>query len=291
MPIQVTLNIFSGRPNPVWSLSEDHEKELGSLLESIQTPTLSKPSGVLGGLGYRGFSIWRPSRSTRGPLSLYVHEGIIDQGQQEENLMASNRDLEEWLLTTAPDQLETGVKKVAKAGIAQATANAADIFSARAAAAAPACPPCHAADAPIYNPAIWNVPSVQPYNNCYNYANDHITNTFAQPGRAHGKQATKMACPNVQTAAQADGLVPVANFTNPLTAGHGWYVALVIWPNVDYHWYRQDKNGCWSHKPGSTAARNTDNSGHTISDPRTCNRGPYTNFCTYMVTKRGLVIR
>jgi hypothetical protein len=100
-----------------------------------------------------------------------------------------------------------------------------------------------------------------------------------------------MACPNVQTAAQADGLVPVANFTNPLTAGHGWYVALVIWPNVDYHWYRQDKNGCWSHKPGSTAARNTDYSGHTISDPRTCNRGPYTNFCTYMVTKRGLVIR
>ena len=27
---------------------------------------------------------------------------------------------------------------------------------------------------------------------------------------------------------------------------------LVIWPNRDYHWYRQDADGTWSHKPGST---------------------------------------
>jgi len=65
----------------------------------------------------------------------------------------------------------------------------------------------------------------------------------------------------------------------------------VIWPGVDYHWYRQDKVGCWSHKPGSTPARNTDNSGHAIADPRTCNRGSYTNFCTYMITTRHVRIR
>ena len=66
---------------------------------------------------------------------------------------------------------------------------------------------------------------------------------------------------------------------------------LVFGPGRDYHWYRQDSTGCWSHKPGSTAVRNVDNAGSTISDPMTCNRGPYTDFCTYMVTKRGVIIK
>jgi hypothetical protein len=157
--------------------------------------------------------------------------------------------------------------------------------------AAVACPPCHAADAPAYNPGAWNIPTVQPYNNCYNYANDHATNTFAQPGRATGHQYTALTCQSVQPAAQSDGLVACANFNGPLSAGKGWYVALVIWPNYDYHWYRQDKVGCWSHKPGSTAVRNVDNAGQPITDPRTCNRGPYTVFCTFMVTTRGVHIR
>jgi hypothetical protein len=135
------------------------------------------------------------------------------------------------------------------------------------------------------------VPKVQPFNNCYNYANDHATNTFAQPGKATGHQATVMACNKVTPAAQSDGLKVVPNFTAPLAKGQGWYVALVVWPNRDYHWYRQDKVGCWSHKPGSTAARNVDNAGNAITNPQTCNRGPYTNFCTFMVTNRGVHIR
>ena len=172
----------------------------------------------------------------------------------------------------------------------QAPTNTADLFSNRAAAANLACPAIHAADAPAFNPGKWNIPSVQPFNNCYNYANDVITNTFAQPGRAHGTPITALACPNAQASAVADLLTPAFNFTNPLSVGQGWYVALVVWPGVDYHWYRQDIGGCWSHKPGQTAARNTDNSGNAISDPQTCDRGPYTNFCTYMVTRRGVVI-
>jgi hypothetical protein len=127
-------------------------------------------------------------------------------------------------------------------------------------------------------------------NNCYNYANDHITNTFAQPGRAHGKMYKALTCAAVNAAAIADGLVNSPNFNRPLGPGKGWYVALVIWPGVDYHWYRQDNVGCWSHKPGSTAARNTDNSGKRILDPKNCDRGPYVNFCTYMITNRKVVI-
>jgi hypothetical protein len=95
----------------------------------------------------------------------------------------------------------------------------------------------------------------------------------------------------VQPSAVSDGLHPCPNFAGTLGPGHGWYVALVIWPGQDYHWYRQDKVGCWSHKPGHTPVINHDNSGRPITDPRTCNRGGYTNFCTYMITTRHVRIR
>ena len=134
------------------------------------------------------------------------------------------------------------------------------------------------------------MPNVQPYNNCYNYANNQITNTFAQPGRAHGKPITSLSCGGVQPSAQADDLKPAPGFSKPLSPGQGWYVAMVIWPGVDYHWYRQDDVGCWSHKPGWTAVRNVDSSGNKITDPQTCDRGPYTDFCTYMVTDKSVVI-
>ena len=39
------------------------------------------------------------------------------------------------------------------------------------------------------------------------HARNWRTDTFAQPGRAHGAQTSTMACPNVTTAALADGLL------------------------------------------------------------------------------------
>ncbi len=63
----------------------------------------------------------------------------------------------------------------------------------------------------------------------------------------------------------------------------GQLVALVIWPDVDFHWYRKGRNGWWAHKPGSTPVTNVDNSGNYIFDPRNANRGPYADFCTFMV--------
>jgi hypothetical protein len=53
----------------------------------------------------------------------------------------------------------------------------------------------------------------------------------------------------------------------------------VIEPLEDYHWYRRDRDGRWSHKPGTDPATNLDNSGNVIVDPRTADRGPYTVFC------------
>jgi hypothetical protein len=283
MTSRITLNVFSGRPNPTWLLNDQEEQELTQRLQASQSLTDKRPSGAYGGLGYRGFSITRDALHPQGPLSMLVHQGIVDQHAGGTNIFASS-GLETWLAETGQKYIPEVVQEHLKSSIDAPTPFAFPT------AALATCPQCHAVDAPNYNPGVWNIPTVQPYNNCYDYANDHATNTFAQPGRATGHQYTALTCASVQPAAQSDGLHPAANFSAPLAAGKGWYVALVIWPNADYHWYRQDKIGCWSHKPGSTAVRNVDNSGHQITDPRTCNRGPYTVFCTYMVTTRAVRI-
>lgn len=138
---------------------------------------------------------------------------------------------------------------------------------------------------PPYNPAPWNDhDGVQDNNNCYNYATNKMTGTFAQPGRAStGAGVAVMACRNVLAAAISDGLIPwVAGVPCPADK---YKVALVVDPGVDFHWYRQDNNGDWSHKPGATEATNLDNSGNPIMDPRTADRDGYVNFCAFMCVR------
>lgn len=287
MSLTVTLNVFSGRPNPVWTVPEGGAAELTDRMGAITTTSNLKPAGVVAGLGYRGFSVSRNEESD----AMYIHSGVVDPGHASPTLIAGDREIEKWLLSTAGQAVTADVRSHVEESLSGPVSHDALI----AAVAARHCPVCHAADAPVYNPGLWNTPAVQPHNNCYNYANNRITNTFAQPGRATGHQYTQLrTCTGagaVEPAAQSDGLVPTGGFAAPLAAGHGWYVALVLWPNNDYHWYRQDKVGCWSHKPGSTAARNVDNANHAINDPKTANRGPYTVFCAYMITKSGVHIR
>ena len=287
MSLTVTLNVFSGRPNPVWTVPEGGAAEFTDRVSSISTTSNLKPAGVMGTLGYRGFSVRRNEEAH----AMYVHAGVVDPGFTSPTLLAGDREIEKWLLSTAGDYVSADVK----AHVEESLAGAASHELLKAAVPALFCPACAAADAPVYNPAMWNTPAVQPNNNCYNYANNRITNTFAQPGRATGNMYTHyQTCTGagaVEPAAVSDGLVACAKFSGRLAARHGWYVALVLWPGNDYHWYRQDKFGCWSHKPGSTAARNVDDAGAAISDPRTANRGPYTVFCTFMVTKASVHIQ
>jgi hypothetical protein len=140
--------------------------------------------------------------------------------------------------------------------------------------------------APPYEPGWWNVPTRQPYNNCYNYATNYRSDTFAQPGLASGAMYASLSCPDVLAAAVRDELVDSPGADNKCpTEGH--LVALVVWPGGDFHWYRKGRNGAWTHKPGSTAVTNLDNAGAAIGDPRTADRGPYTDFCTFMIVMHG----
>lgn len=133
---------------------------------------------------------------------------------------------------------------------------------------------------PDYDPAPWNDNNgVQFYNNCYNYACNTVTGTFAQPGRASGNMYSDISCNEVSDGAVSDGLVTVDCDTGCGCKDCCYIVALAVAPDWDYHWYRKDRDGKWSHKPGGTRATNLDQSGNIITDPRTADRGRYTQFC------------
>jgi hypothetical protein len=146
-------------------------------------------------------------------------------------------------------------------------------------------------DLPTYNPGFWNdgityptsaCTTVQCKNNCYNYGNNKKTMTFAQPGRASGitlAWPSDMNCTAVTSAAVSDGVLELP--ASGVCPDKQDKIAMVVAPSYDYHWYRQDSGGMWTHKPGKTEATNLDNASNPITNPETASRGPYTQFCGY----------
>lgn len=141
---------------------------------------------------------------------------------------------------------------------------------------------------PAYDPGYWNTIHVQPYNNCYGYANNVLRNRHAQPGYGAGYNsapAQQFECiytANLVAGALADGLEPTDAWSTSPTGKTK--LALVIWPGRDYHWYRQDSNGLWSHKQSYLPATNLDFSNNLISNPETANRREYQIFGGYFFT-------
>jgi RHS repeat-associated protein len=140
---------------------------------------------------------------------------------------------------------------------------------------------------PVYEPNEWNDRGkYQLSNNCYSYAWNrpygHPDYSKPQPGEATGQRFKHLTCEEVKAAAIRDGFKDPKSGCCP----NGYHkVQLVIAPGVDYHWYRQDVGGRWSHKPGWGQATNVDASGKSISNPSSANRnyepnGPnYTEDC------------
>ncbi|HEU0054165.1 MAG TPA: hypothetical protein VFQ39_13355, partial [Longimicrobium sp.] len=299
---RITLDIFSGRPNPTWEVDDQTAEQV--LRDAANQRELVSDSDEEGRLGFRGLLV-----DAEGHRAL-SHHGLPGRfrlsGEDPRGAELALRLLERLGKPIEASDLPPGLARledldlrrlieddVKSHGRAPETrSSSSDTSSASADAAAaqsviqalsPA--PVIGTDASSYstiaqgscsievatfNPNFWNTGNVRPYNNCYNYASNRRTDTFAQPGRAAGAQATVMQCSNVTTGAVADGALQSS------TCASGpprWYMALVIWPNVDYHWYRKSAEGFWGHKPGQTAARNYDNSGVVITNPQTANRG------------------
>jgi hypothetical protein len=305
--ISIELDIFSGMPNPVWVLTEKEEQEL--INRVMADTTLTEPPKTVGGLGYRGFTVianeetksrfsklelpskfylsgqksvelensllnsTEASKSTFDEVLQVAKDSIYSTSEIWRQYWATNTD--DSILATPKDSSYEPTTDSDKPDI---PIEANQKVAANQESYAAACGPV--VNFSNTNFSFWNDSYSVTRNNCYNFASSYRSNTFAQPGRKSGLAITSLSnCNNtrgyVSYNAAYDG------YRTACWSGNEVYGALVIWSNYDYHWYRYNTGGYWGHKPGSTPARNYDNSGRLITNPQTCNRGGYNLFCGY----------
>jgi hypothetical protein len=172
---------------------------------------------------------------------------------------------------------------------------------------------------PKYNPDEYNGDkNKQHSHNCFAYAlrvsdNAKIAECresgdckFHVPGKSKGHSGFSgqmgKTCSDVIGRTMAD--VPngyVIDFATPCKKGFS-KIAAVVDKERDFHYYSQDANGYWSHKPGGRAVTNKDAAGAPIYDPQRASRyyekeDPndsglnYSSFCSYMCVPRGQPIQ
>ncbi len=287
--LRATIDIFSGRPNPSFIVTGQDADELLKEIARNRGALTDRDAGYTG-LGYRGVVIEPLSDELATALSLPTEfkvgggDSVNDSKSFElaERIIRSMRKFSSSSpFTDKPVDFDEELEKF----VLNQIGNISPRFGQTTAdGGAPAAPSPQDVTCFIekgkFNPEFWNTPSVQPYNNCYNYASNFKTNTFAQPGRGAGTQYTQLTCAEVTRGALADGCHRRFDCF-PDAEKPRWLIAMVVAPGRDYHWYRLQQEGFWGHKPGGTAAKNTDNNGTVITNPETCARAPYTDFCGY----------
>jgi len=135
---------------------------------------------------------------------------------------------------------------------------------------------------PRYIPEFWNTmdSNIKDYTNCYSYIMDRYevgADKKLQPGELSSGKFDSYDCDEILRKLRDDykmyNIVQVEKHTK-LPCNH-YKIALVIddeGEEQDYHFYRQDLDGYWSHKPGKNNVRRRDASGNLIKDPETADR-------------------
>lgn len=178
---------------------------------------------------------------------------------------------------------------------------------------------------PEYNPADWSHPYIEGSHNCYAYfLNDRkdsiktkckeiclknnkkgcpkkdsdCQDLIPQPGdyyllNKYGntkKKETKYSCPNMHRKIQSDNPEVFSSKLLEKCPANYYKGAMVVDPGNTFHFYRQNKDGTWSHKPGILPVNDKDASKRPIAIPHFANRDytnvddseiKYSDFCGY----------
>ena len=125
-----------------------------------------------------------------------------------------------------------------------------------------------------YNPELWNKNyNIKSSHNCYTYALGKIVpglRSKAQPGYASGYNHinnNNFDCKSFSERLKKDSPGSyLEKFDNSCLPGF-YKIFLALDPKNDYHWWRQNKDQLWSHKPGGTDVSNVDSNGKKIKNP------------------------
>ena len=131
-------------------------------------------------------------------------------------------------------------------------------------------------------------------HNCYAYVLDFINSDFnkkPQPGYAAGfpylSDDDIRSCDKMFERIKADNPSTIqTSYRDACPDGYRkGYLAVDDGKNTDYHFYRMDSSGLWSHKPGSTNAKMENYDGKKIFAPhkarRESNSHIYNKSCGY----------
>lgn len=159
---------------------------------------------------------------------------------------------------------------------------------------------------PKFAPDLYNKhKGVKEALNCFAYAFDYrrlpkrctadsCPVSFPQPGRASGypkwSKVKGKRCPDLMGRLFGDVPDLKATTFEKRCPSKSSKIALVVDEDEDYHFYRQDSNGYWSHKPGATDVTHIDATGRPIYDPQLASRLypglHYNQFCSYLCAPR-----
>ena len=143
---------------------------------------------------------------------------------------------------------------------------------------------------PTYNPNYWNNnKNIKNNNNCYSYSVNNKNHQFGKPqpgyfARFNHIQNNQYKCAHFFKRILNDiPSVYLTSFKQKCKKGfHKAFFAIDSNKNEhDYHFYRQDKNQLWSHKPGTTNVINYDANYKIIKNPYNANR----NYTAYNYDK------
>ena len=112
---KVTLNIFSGRPNPTWALSS---KDANQLLSKINELPKSNSTSSLDGLGYNGFQV-ELTHSASPKSKIISDKGLVIYSNNGTNYYFSDsqRLVEKFLLKSGKSTLDSQLYQTVKAEI------------------------------------------------------------------------------------------------------------------------------------------------------------------------------
>ncbi|KAL0487635.1 insoluble matrix shell protein [Acrasis kona] len=265
----IEMDIYSGRENPKWHIQGEQRSNLMKLVKPFYGEDRFRCDQTSPRLGYKGFRVF--DLETEQCLYVVNHP-------EAENFLLNSFILFENANSDAAKSVYNHVKEVVSKGISNLQPLNFDHSFHR---TNDMIGPDNVTE---YNPQRWNkYDYVQYKNNCYNYASDYRTDTFAQPGGSK-RMWNENKCSYCYKNSVVDGLTSLESKTCPTdqpSVGH--YVALVVWPDVDYHYYRKDLDGRWSHKPGRTPVIDYDASHHNITDIDKADIKPYTEICGYLI--------
>ncbi|HEX8903369.1 MAG TPA: hypothetical protein VF771_00860 [Longimicrobiaceae bacterium] len=116
--MRVEADLFSGRPNPTFTLDAEQAATLATLLRGLPAGGQRREPP---GLGYRGFVIRDAGDALPGCTTLRAFHGIVtaECGAESRDLADPAQTVERWLLDVARPKLSAEVVDVIRGELAQ----------------------------------------------------------------------------------------------------------------------------------------------------------------------------